>query len=114
MENTQTSTLSSILELGSKYLGIPMEVPNDDNDGSDAVGNAFDFADALYWHCVHNYNGMSSLEYWVRIQCKLEYKPSILANDVREDNSIIDIYGDDIMAGFIDANRNELLAIAGY
>jgi hypothetical protein len=113
METTQTqSALNNILELGSKYLGIPMEAPNDDNDGSDAVCNAFDFADALYWHCVNNYNGIGSLEYW--IHCNLEYKPSILANGVSEDNSIINNFCDGIIEEFIGANRSELLAIAGY
>ena len=100
METTQTqSALSNILELGSKYLGIPMEAPNDDNDGSDAVCNAFDFVNALYWHCVNNYDGMNSIEYW--IQCNLEYKPGASENGVYPDNSVVGLFGVCTMPYFI-------------
>ena len=96
--NTQTNTsdtLESILALGSEYLRMPMSLGTDD----DAAFNAMEFAQALYWHCVQNYDGMGSIEYW--IQCNLGYKPSIMENGVSADNSIVDIYGDSTISYFI-------------
>jgi hypothetical protein len=95
--------------MGTQKFNVPMEAPNDDNDGSDAVCNAFEFAEALYWHCVHNYDGMSSLEYL--IHCNLEFTPSPFATDTNPENMFLTLFGDDCMMEFIADNHAELLSI---
>ena len=94
-------TLENILASASQHFALPIAAPNEDNDGSDAVCNAFYFMDALYWFLFYATDEKyEELEAWMLT--KSTYSPSPLAGDVESDNIFIDMFGDNAIKEFLE------------
>jgi hypothetical protein len=59
----------------------------------------FDLAAALHWYCVDNHDGQSSDLY--RMQCELNYTPSVYERGPRSDDAS-DVYSE-LALGNVDA-----------